>query len=156
SISAGSASTTATIGSNGTFSAYLTTNGLDASATAYPIVYSYAGDSNFNSASNPQTTLTVTKAHLYVTANANRKAYGQTASDTGAVMGVVNNDGITASFSSPGDAATAPVGTGSYTISATLAPNNKLANYTVHQTDATLTVTKAPLTITADSLHKVY
>src|SRR5262249_5308930 len=94
--------------------------------------------------------LTVDKATLTVTANANSKTYRQTASDSGTLTGVVNNDGITASFSSAGDAATAPVGTGSYTITATLAdPNHKLANYIVHETDATLTVKKATLTITA-------
>jgi hypothetical protein len=72
------------------------------------------------------------------------------------LTGVVNNDGITASFASAGDAAGAPVGSGSYTITATLAdPNNKLANYTVHETDAILTVSKAPLTITANNATKI-
>jgi hypothetical protein len=71
-------------------------------------------------------------------------------------MGVVNNDGITASFSSPGDAATAPVGTGSYPITGTLSdPNNKLSNYTVHQTTATLTVSKADLYVTANANSKI-
>src|SRR5262249_19638132 len=69
----------------------------------------------------------------------NSKIYHETATDSGTFSGVVNNDGITATFSSPGDPASAAVG--QYTISATLAdPNNKLCNYTVHETDAVLTV----------------
>ena len=52
---------------------------------------------------------------------------------------MVNGDGITATFGGPGDAATAAAG--QYTISATLTDlNNKLSDYTVHETDATLTV----------------
>jgi hypothetical protein len=77
---------------------------------------------------NQSYTLTIDKVDLYVTATANSKTYGQTASDTGTLSGVVNGDGITASFASAGDAANAPVGTGSYAITATLAdPNNQLA-----------------------------
>ncbi len=92
--------------------------------------------------------LTVTPANLYVTANANSKTYGATASDTGAISGVLNNDDITASFSSAGDGAAAPVGAGSYAITATLSdPNSALSNYTVHETDSTLTVNKANATI---------
>ena len=70
-----------------------------------------------------------------MTAAANSKTYGQTASDTGTLVGVQGSDGITASFASGGDAANAPVGTGSYTISGTLSdPNHVLSNYTVHAT----------------------
>jgi hypothetical protein len=101
-------------------------------------------------------TLTVSTADLYVTAAANSKKYGQAVSDTGTLSGVVNSDGITASFSSAGDAAAAPVGTGSYTISATLSdPNGKLSNYTVHQATANLTVSKAALYVTANDATKI-
>jgi hypothetical protein len=115
-----------------------------------------ATDSGGFSASQSYT-LMIDKADLYVTAAANSKTYGQTASDTGTLSGVVNGDGITASFASAGDAAGAPVGTGSYAITATLAdPNNKLANYTVHETDAILTVNPAVLTVTAGNASRVY
>jgi uncharacterized repeat protein (TIGR01451 family) len=50
----------ASVGSNGTFSMQFPTSGIPASATAYPITYSYAGDSLLSSASNNTTTLTVT------------------------------------------------------------------------------------------------
>jgi hypothetical protein len=100
-------------------------------------------------------TLNITPALLTVTANANSKTYGQTASDTGTLSGVVSGDGITATFASAGDASTAAVG--SYTISATLSdPNNKLSNYTIQQASATLTVNKAALFIVADGNYKTY
>ena len=87
-------------------------------------------------------TLTIDKAALFVTATANSKTYGQTASDTGTLSGLVNGDSITASFASTGDAASANAGR--YTITATLDdPNNLLANYTVIETDAILTVSPA-------------
>jgi len=100
-------------------------------------------------------TLTIDKAALFVTATANSKTYGQTASDTGTLSGLVNGDSITASFASAGDAAGASAG--SYTISATLTdPNNKLANYTVHEINALLTVSPAALTVTADNQTMPY
>jgi large repetitive protein len=99
----------------------------------------------------------VNKATLTVTANPNSKTYGQAVTESGSISGAVNGDGITASFSSPGDAASAPVGTGSYTISATLSdPNNKLSNYAVQQTTALLTVKPRRLTITARNQSKTY
>ena len=92
-------------------------------------------------------TLTITPATLTVTANNDSKTYGTTASDTGTISGVVGSDGITATFSSAGDAATAPVGTGSYIITATLSdPNGKLGDYTIQETDATLLIDKANAT----------
>jgi hypothetical protein len=79
-------------------------------------------------------------------ANANSKTYGQTVTETGSQTGVVNNDGITASFASSGDARFAGVGT--YTISAMLSdPNRRLGNYTVHETDANLVVNPAHTTV---------
>ena len=99
--------------------------------------------------------LMIDRADLFVTAAANSKTYGQTASDTGTLSGVLNGDGITARFASAGDAAGAPVG--SYTITATLAdPNHKLADYTVHETDAALTVSPVALTVTADGQTMTY
>ena len=70
---------------------------------------------------------------------------------------MLNNDGITATFSSAGDAATAAVGTGSYPIKATLSdPNGALGNYTVIETDATLTVSRTLLFVGANSVSRVY
>jgi hypothetical protein len=126
-------------------------------AGTYTVVAGFASnDPNYASADSAPLTFSIAKATLTVTAAANTKTYGQAASDTGTVSGVVNGDGITASFSSPGDAATAPVGTGRYTITASLSdPNGKLSNYTVQKTDATLTVNKAPLTVAANDQTKI-
>jgi hypothetical protein len=60
----------------------------------------YSGASGFLPAA--AVSQVVKKADLYVTATANSKTYGQTASDSGTLTGVVIGDGITATFSSPG------------------------------------------------------
>ncbi|MGA2232071.1 MAG: choice-of-anchor Q domain-containing protein, partial [Tepidisphaeraceae bacterium] len=50
----------ATIGSNGVFSTTFNTSSLPASATPYPVMYSYAGDTKLSAASDaPVTTITV-------------------------------------------------------------------------------------------------
>jgi hypothetical protein len=101
-------------------------------------------------------TLTVNPATLTITADDNGKFYGSTANDFGEVDGVLNNDDITVTLISAGDATTAPVGTGSDTITAALSdPLGALANYTVVETDATLIVYAAPLTVTAN-VTRVY
>src|SRR5262249_17302220 len=99
----------------------------------------------------------IAKRDLYVTANANSKTYGQTTSDTGTISGGQGRAGIAASFSSVGDPATAPVGTGSHVITAILSdPNGTLGNYAVHETDATLTVNKATASITVTPYSVTY
>jgi hypothetical protein len=91
--------------------------------------------------------ITVNPAPLSVTANNASRAFG--APDpafTGTVTGVVNNDGITASFSTTATAASPP---GSYAITPTIIdPNNRLANYALSTTNGTLTITQAVPVIT--------
>jgi hypothetical protein len=138
---------------SGVFGLVLTGTPTSAGSFSFTVT---ATDSAGFSASQSYT-LTIDKADLFVTATSNSKTYGQTASDTGTLGGVVNGDGITASFASAGDAASAPVGSGSYAITATLAdPSNQLANYTVRETDAILTVNPAALTVTADNQGMPY
>ncbi|SUJ01322.1 gliding motility-associated C-terminal domain [Sphingobacterium spiritivorum] len=96
--------------------------------------------------------LTISKANLTVTADAQSKVYG--ASDpalTYKVTGLVNND-----------AATVVTGTlkreigeniGAYAI---LDNDLTAANYTITYTGANLTITKANLTVTADAQNKIY
>jgi hypothetical protein len=131
----------------------LVLSGTPTAAGVYNVTVTATDGAGF---SDSQTcTLTIDKADLYVTATANSKTYGETASDTGTLSGVVNGDSVTASFASAGDAAGANAG--SYTITATLAdPNNRLANYTVIETDAILTVSPAALTVTADKQSMTY
>jgi YVTN family beta-propeller protein len=67
SISIGSLTQTAAIGSNGTFSTTFQTSSLPASSSPYTITYSYAGDGTFSSASDTSTTLTVTAPAVFYT-----------------------------------------------------------------------------------------
>ncbi len=67
-----------------------------------------------------------------------------------------NNDNITASYSTTADASS-PVKEGGYAIKATLSdPDNKLGNYEVTNNGGKLTITKAPLAVTADDKQKTY
>jgi sugar lactone lactonase YvrE len=99
-------------------------------------------------------TLTVNKAALTVTADAKTKVYGAalpalTATYTGFVGGDSAATALTGALATTATAAS-PVG--SYPISqGTLAA----ANYSITYVGANLTVTKAPLTVTADSKTKV-
>ena len=72
------AATTAEVGADGSFAATIDTATLPASATPYPIAYGYAGDANFQSASDGTTTLTVNAAPLTVTATGESMTYGGT------------------------------------------------------------------------------
>jgi len=64
----------------------------------------------------------------------------------------VNGDTVTATYSST-DTVTSPVGT--YPITPTLS-GAALANYTQNIVNGTLTVTKAPATITVNSTSRTY
>ncbi|MEJ2883491.1 MBG domain-containing protein [Pedobacter sp. GR22-6] len=104
-------------------------------------------------------TLNVGKKALTVNNTDRSKVYGEVLANAdfaGSITGLVNNDNITASRNSTGAVAIAVVGA-SYPIVATLAdPGSKLANYTVTNANATLTVTPKALTITANNDSKVY
>ena len=62
SVSVGGASATATVQGDATFTATIDTHAIGAATTPYAITYSYTGDTNFKSASDSSTTLTVNKA----------------------------------------------------------------------------------------------
>jgi len=66
-ITINSVAKNATIGSNGAFSTTFSTATIPASATPYTITYGYAGDSNFSSATDSSTTLTVNAASQIIT-----------------------------------------------------------------------------------------
>ncbi len=103
--------------------------------------------------------LSVGKKALTVSNTSRSKVYGDvlvSADFAGSVAGLVNNDNITVSRTSTGAAASAVAGA-TYPIVAALAdPGNRLANYTVTNTNGTLTVTQKALTITANNDSKVY
>jgi hypothetical protein len=99
--------------------------------------------------------LEINPAALTVKVNDKSKVYGE-ANPTldGTVTGLVNADGITASYSTT---ATVASSVGTYPITAALNdPNNRLSNYTVTNTGGTLTVTRKGLVVTADNLEVQY
>jgi hypothetical protein len=100
-------------------------------------------------------TLTVTKAPLTVKADDKTRTYGDAnPALTGTVTGTKNGDNLVDTYTASADATT---GVGTYTIAAHLAagPGASLANYDIQLIDGSLTITRAPLTITADDKSKV-
>jgi hypothetical protein len=99
--------------------------------------------------------LTVVPAPLSASAPDASRLYGDAnPALTGTVLGLKNGDIITATFTSPA-VATSPVG--AYPIVASLVdPNNKGGNYVFTSTSGTLTVTPAPLAVSANNASRVY
>jgi hypothetical protein len=105
---------------------------------------------------NNGNSLAVTKAPLTIAANHAQKGYGQVnPAFTGVITGIKNNDNITASYTTAANQAS---GVGTYAIvpAAVDASPAKLNNYTVTLVNGTLTVDRAPLTVTANAATKVY
>ena len=100
-------------------------------------------------------TLTVTPYALIATADNQTKLYGAALPAlTGTLAGVYNGDAITATFTT---AATAGSDVGSHAIIPVLAdPDHKLSNYTVTLNNGALSVTPAPLLITAANKTRPY
>jgi hypothetical protein len=98
-------------------------------------------------------TLTVTPAPLTVPVIDFAKSYGQEAALTGTVLGIRNGDNITVTYSSPGAAAGADVG--SYDITAALF-GDKLFDYQATIHPGTLTVNLAPLMVIVNDATRVY
>src|SRR5207237_874564 len=101
-------------------------------------------------------TLTVGKAILSVTAADKSKVYGATNPVlTGTIVGLQNGDAVTASYSTSATAASA---VGSYTIVPTAVDSipATLSNYDLSLVNATLTVGKAALSVTADNKNRLY
>lgn len=130
-----------------------------ASAGSYAITVSAAVGANLANYAITYVSgkLTVNKATLTITASNDSKTYGVLKSDSSTVYtatGLMNGDSITSvTSSSAGFAVSATVGT--YLITPTSAAGIGLANYDIVYATGTLTVTKAPLTITARNDTKV-
>jgi hypothetical protein len=124
----------------------------------YPITAVLSGApsviSNYTVTTNSGT-LTITPASLSVTtANASR-IYGDPNPTFGGVLtGIKNADNITATYAS---AAVATSAVGTYPIVPTLVdPGAKLGNYTVTSNNGALTVSPAPLSVTAANASRLY
>ena len=100
-------------------------------------------------------TLTITPAPLSVGAANATRVYGDpNPAFTGTLTGIKNADNITATYNSTATAASA---VGTYPITPALVdPTGKLGNYTVTSTNGTLTVTPAPLSVTAASTSRAF
>nr|WP_321460173.1 GLUG motif-containing protein [uncultured Cohaesibacter sp.] len=92
---------------------------------------------------------------LTITADSLSKTYGDLASLSYSVSGLVNGDQISAVTLTAGGTDSRD-DVGSYVISASDAFGTKLSNYAITYETGTLTVTPRALTITADSLSKTY
>jgi subtilisin-like proprotein convertase family protein len=99
--------------------------------------------------------LTITPAALVVNADNQTRAYGAPNPPlTGTVAGLLNGDPITATFFTAAGT-NSPVGT--YNVGVTLNdPEDLLSNYTVTTNMATLTITPAPLVVSADNQTRAY
>lgn len=120
------------------------------------IIANQAGNANFSAAIPVSQTLTVTPASLTVNAESKTKMYGA-ANPTLTVTysGFLNGDDATKLTTQPIVSTAAllasPVNTYPITVSGAAS-----TNYTFNYTASALTVTKAPLTITAKNLTKEY
>ena len=138
----------------------LTFNGSTAAGAttdtgAYAITGTVSGAAAANyTATYTNGTLTITPAPLSVTVVNASRLYGTlNPVFTGAVVGVLNGDTITASYTS---AATPLSNVGPYAITATLSgPSVKLADYTISNQPGVLIVTPTPLLIAANDTTKV-
>ena len=121
------------------------------------IIVNQAADAPNNFlASSKTASLIVAKAPLTVTASNKTKVYGTSnPSATSVYAGFVNGDNESAIITVPTLSHTATIASpvGNYTISAS---NAAADNYTIAYVSGALSVTKAPLTITATEVSKTY
>ena len=161
--------TSGTLASGDTVDAVtLVSDGAEAQAAykaeGYPIAASAAqgtGLANYEIA-YVDGTLTITKRPITITANSTTKTYGEAVDFTGTEFTLTSGtlaagdavDSVT--LASDGAPAAAPWREGGYPITASAAQGTGLANYEIAYADGTLSVTKRPLTITANDASKVY
>jgi hypothetical protein len=119
---------------------YSPTNGtvLDAGTNALTVVFTPNDTVDYSSATD-MVSLVVSPAPLMVTVSNATRNYGQpNPVFTGTIVGLINGDNITATYSCIATAGSQP---GFYPIIPTLMdPNNRLPNYLVTAVDGTLTV----------------
>jgi MBG domain (YGX type)/Bacterial Ig-like domain (group 3) len=138
---------------DGSLHATLSTSLL--SAGPHSIVATFNGDTIFDVSPSTGANVNINPAGLTVNVDSATRQYGQANPVfTGTVNGIKNGDNITATYSSATDPTTA---VGTYPIVATLHdPDSKLGNYTVTLNNGTLTITQAPLTVSANNKTRPY
>jgi hypothetical protein len=150
-FSSGTGSTGCTVASSGTIT-------ITSSGTCL-VVASQAAAIGFGTA-RISTSFQIDKAQLMLTASPVSKYYGQTYSFAGTEftpLGLANGDQVSSvTLTSTGTTANAVVSGNPYTIVISSAVGSGLANYSIVYNNGNLTVTGAPLTITANSTSKNY
>lgn len=124
-------------------------------AGSYPVVASFAGNANYEAATDEDATLTIERAPLRVAAADDERVYGDPNPEfRGQLTGVLGDDVITASYATD---ATLTSDVASYEIVPSLDdPDGRLGNYAVEKIDGALTVTMAPLTVAADDKTRAF
>ena len=159
SITLNSVTQTSTVNSSGNFTTSYNTASLAVAAGPYTVTYAFAGNSAFVAATDSSTQVTVIPAPLTIAANDVSRVYG--ASDptlSVSYSGFVNGEtssvlGGTLSVVDSDAAATTAVGAYTGVITAS---GQTSTNYTITYVAGNLTVTPAPLTITATGVSRVY
>ncbi len=148
----GQLSSTTVFDNSGDFSLNFPTSTIPVSGSPYTITYSYAGHSNLFAGTDDSTTLTVNPAPITVTANAQTKVHGTLDPllnyqiTSGALVGTDQFSGSLTRV--------AGENVGSYAIQqGTLTAGN---NYNLTYIGANLSITAAPITVTANAQTKVY
>jgi uncharacterized protein YkwD len=115
-------------------------------AGSHSLTAAYTGNSSYSASTSGAVVLTVNKANLTVTTDAQSKTYGQINPVlTGSLSGVLAGDSITATYTTSASTFSHP---GNYFVSATLHdPLGKLNNYNVITNRGVLSITKAAQTI---------
>jgi hypothetical protein len=138
---------------------YSTTATAASAPGTYPITASLLDPTNKlgnYSVTITNATLTVTPATLTVSAASASMVYGDAVPAlSGTIAGIKNGDNITASFSTAATSTSAP---GTYPIVEAVSDNGTgaLANYTVVINNGTLTISPAPLVVTAANASRLY
>ncbi len=139
---------------------YSTVATVTSPAGAYPITATLSDNGTGALANYAVTinngTLTITQAALVVTANNAARLYGDpNPVFSGVIAGIKNGDNITAIYTTPATPAS-PVGT--YPIIPTLSDNGTgaLANYVITVNNGSLSVSPAPLSVTADNATRAF
>ena len=127
---------------------------LNAGTGVLSVVFSPSDTVDWASATGT-VSIAVLQAPLAATADNATRLYGAAnPAFTGAIVGLVNGDQIGISFST---AAGAGSDVGTYPIVPALVdPNNRLGNYAASLTNGTLTITPAPLVVTANNATRPY
>ena len=132
-----------------------TFSGTNTSVGTYSVTVTASDNGNPALSTNDVFDIVIAEAPLTVTGGDTNRVYGElNPAFTGTVAGLVLGDNITAVFTSLAETNSSP---GAYPIIPGLVdPDTRLINYAVTTNLGTLTITAAPLTVTAFDTNRVY